>query len=129
MGFLTISGIYFKFYIKEFLQTKTFQKNIFRDGTLPSEVTIKEIMDTWTLQTGFPVLTVHRDYTDSTAIIKQVENCTYCTQGLYRQYSYNKTGRKLYCTVHRDYTGSTAIIKQVENCTVLYTGTIQTVQL
>ncbi|XP_023324912.1 aminopeptidase N [Eurytemora carolleeae] len=42
-----------------------------RDGTLPSEVTIKEIMDTWTLQTGFPVLTVQRDYTDSTAIIKQ----------------------------------------------------------
>jgi len=33
-------------------------------------------MDTWTLQTGFPVLTVQRDYTDSTAIIKQVENCT-----------------------------------------------------
>lgn len=30
-------------------------------GTLPSELSVKEIMDTWTLQAGFPVITITKN--------------------------------------------------------------------
>ncbi|XP_030752545.1 aminopeptidase N-like [Sitophilus oryzae] len=40
-------------------------------GTLPKELTVKTIMDTWTVQTGYPVITVHRDYENETAEITQ----------------------------------------------------------
>jgi hypothetical protein len=43
-----------------------------RDGTLPPAMSVKEVMDSWTLQTGFPVITVNRNYQDGTAIITQV---------------------------------------------------------
>ncbi|CAF4183180.1 unnamed protein product, partial [Rotaria magnacalcarata] len=33
--------------------------------------TIKQIMDTWTLQEGYPVLMVTRNYNDNTLILKQ----------------------------------------------------------
>merc|ERR1719266_2949051 len=33
-----------------------------RDKSLPEDLTVKTIMDTWTLQMGFPVVTVERDY-------------------------------------------------------------------
>jgi len=36
-----------------------------RDNTLPEDLTVKIIMDTWTLQMGFPVVTVERDYGNS----------------------------------------------------------------
>jgi len=42
-----------------------------RDGTLRSDLTVKEVMDTWTLQTGFPLITVIRDYDAGSAKISQ----------------------------------------------------------
>jgi len=42
------------------------------DGVLPINMTIKDIMDTWTLQTGYPVVTVTRDYNANAATVKQV---------------------------------------------------------
>ncbi|KAK9511955.1 hypothetical protein O3M35_000511 [Rhynocoris fuscipes] len=41
------------------------------DNVLPSEFSVKEIMDTWTLKTGFPVITVTRNYDDGSAFITQ----------------------------------------------------------
>ncbi len=42
------------------------------DGILPESLNVKEIMDTWTLQTGFPVVTVDRNYESKSATISQV---------------------------------------------------------
>ena len=42
------------------------------DKTIPADVTIKTIMDTWTLQMGFPVVSVTRDYTSNEATLIQV---------------------------------------------------------
>ena len=41
------------------------------DGTLPRDLTVKTIMDTWTLQMGFPVLTVSRKYDSNSAELSQ----------------------------------------------------------
>ena len=40
-------------------------------GTLDKELTVKEIMDTWTLQMGYPVVNVKRDYEKNTLEISQ----------------------------------------------------------
>ncbi|XP_069686792.1 aminopeptidase N-like isoform X2 [Periplaneta americana] len=42
------------------------------DSFLPVNATVKEIMDTWTLQDGYPVLTVTRDYNYGSATLSQV---------------------------------------------------------
>jgi len=42
------------------------------DNVLDENISVKEIMDTWTLQTGFPVITVTRDYTTGDVHLKQV---------------------------------------------------------
>lgn len=47
-------------------------KQAHEDKVLGQDVTIKQIMDTWTLQTGFPVVTVIRDYENDAAVISQV---------------------------------------------------------
>lgn len=41
-------------------------------GVLSSNMNVKQIMDTWTLQTGFPLITVTRDYEERTAFVSQV---------------------------------------------------------
>ena len=41
------------------------------DGTLPRDLSVKTVMDTWTLQMGFPVVTVTRDYESNTASVEQ----------------------------------------------------------
>jgi aminopeptidase N len=43
-----------------------------KDGTLPEDVSVKAIMDTWTLQMGFPVVNVKRNYDDNSATVSQV---------------------------------------------------------
>ncbi|KAL1491457.1 hypothetical protein ABEB36_012054 [Hypothenemus hampei] len=40
-------------------------------GTLPKNLSVKTIMDTWTLQTGYPVIHVIRNYKNGTAEISQ----------------------------------------------------------
>ncbi|XP_067012607.2 aminopeptidase N isoform X2 [Anabrus simplex] len=42
-----------------------------QDDTLPSHLTVQMIMDTWTLQTGYPVIKVMRDYERKVAVITQ----------------------------------------------------------
>jgi len=42
-----------------------------KDGTLPKDMDVKSVMDTWTLQMGFPVVTVKRNYQDKTATVTQ----------------------------------------------------------
>ncbi|RZC35732.1 aminopeptidase N-like [Asbolus verrucosus] len=42
-----------------------------RKNVLPSNLTVKTIMDTWTLQTGYPILNVKRDYEKNSALITQ----------------------------------------------------------
>ncbi|XP_027211487.2 aminopeptidase N [Penaeus vannamei] len=41
------------------------------DGTLPQEVTVKMIMDTWTLQKGYPVIKVERSADGKSASVSQ----------------------------------------------------------
>ncbi|XP_029346503.1 aminopeptidase N-like [Acyrthosiphon pisum] len=42
-----------------------------RQGTLDKNLTVKQIMDTWALQTGYPVLNVVRDYSAGTVTLSQ----------------------------------------------------------
>ena len=47
-----------------------------RDGTLAADISVKQIMDTWTLQMGYPVVKVERNYRDGTAQLSQVRQPT-----------------------------------------------------
>lgn len=42
-----------------------------KDGTLDTSMTVKEVMDSWTLQTGYPLIRVSRDYEKGTASLTQ----------------------------------------------------------
>ncbi|XP_045623498.1 aminopeptidase N [Procambarus clarkii] len=41
------------------------------DGSLPQEITVKTVMDTWTLQEGFPVITVYRYHNGSAKLTQE----------------------------------------------------------
>lgn len=42
-----------------------------KDNSIPNKVTVKQIMDTWTLQMGYPVIKVERNYEQNSAKITQ----------------------------------------------------------
>ncbi|XP_029347238.1 aminopeptidase N-like [Acyrthosiphon pisum] len=52
-----------------------------RQGTLDKNLTVKQIMDTWTLQTGYPVLNVVRDYSAGTVTLSQERYLTIKSNG------------------------------------------------
>jgi len=39
---------------------------------LPTNVSVTQVMDSWTLQDGYPVITVTRNYNDGSATVSQV---------------------------------------------------------
>ncbi|KAK3857882.1 hypothetical protein Pcinc_035893 [Petrolisthes cinctipes] len=45
-----------------------------RDGILPTNLTVKTIMDTWTLQMGYPVITVQRNNDGDSVTVTQRNN-------------------------------------------------------
>ncbi|KAK7788600.1 hypothetical protein R5R35_008941 [Gryllus longicercus] len=66
-------------YLEEFKYSNTQQDDLWEslttqahlDGSLPTHVTVDRIMDTWTLQVGYPVVNVMRDYNKNAATISQ----------------------------------------------------------
>ncbi|XP_008186165.1 aminopeptidase N isoform X2 [Acyrthosiphon pisum] len=52
-----------------------------RQGTLDKNLTVKQIMDTWTLQTGYPVLNVVRNYSAGTVTLSQERYLTNKSNG------------------------------------------------
>ena len=44
------------------------------DGVLDVNMDVKSIMDTWTLQMGFPLITITRDYGKQSISMQQVPN-------------------------------------------------------
>ncbi|XP_029344594.1 uncharacterized protein LOC100161354 isoform X1 [Acyrthosiphon pisum] len=52
-----------------------------RQGTLEKNLTVKQIMDTWALQTGYPVLNVVRDYSADTVTLSQERYLTIKSHG------------------------------------------------
>lgn len=66
-----------KHYLREFSYQNTVQDDLWhfmteyghKHETLPKHVTVKDVMDTWTVQPGYPVVTVERKGTD--IVVKQ----------------------------------------------------------
>ena len=58
-----------------------------KDGTLDKDMTVKSIMDTWTLQMGFPVVTIKRNYDKMTANLTQ-EKYRFMTLTTNKEYSW-----------------------------------------
>uniref|UniRef100_A0A2A4JS21 Aminopeptidase n=1 Tax=Heliothis virescens TaxID=7102 RepID=A0A2A4JS21_HELVI len=66
-------------YLRKYSYNNAAQDDLWREltavsdeyGVLPRNVSVKDIMDTWTTQTGYPILTVNRDYEDKSLTVKQ----------------------------------------------------------
>lgn len=41
-------------------------------NSLPRDMTVKEIMDTWTLQVGYPMIQIDRNYEENSAELSQM---------------------------------------------------------
>ncbi|KRT78825.1 Peptidase, partial [Oryctes borbonicus] len=50
---------------------KSLTKEAHNRAMLPNNLSVKTVMDTWTLQTGYPVIHVERNYDDGTATVTQ----------------------------------------------------------
>lgn len=67
-------------YLKKYKYTNAEQDDLWQSltdaghkaGSLPKSYTVKVIMDSWTKQTGYPLITVQRDYSTNTANVSQV---------------------------------------------------------
>lgn len=51
---------------------KALTKQAHKDGVLNENITVKQIMDTWILQSGYPVVNVTRNYDNGTATLNQL---------------------------------------------------------
>ncbi|XP_047036095.1 aminopeptidase N-like isoform X1 [Helicoverpa zea] len=66
-------------YLRKYSYNNAAQDDLWREltavseqyGVLPRNVSVKDIMDTWTTQTGYPILTVNRDYEDKSLTVQQ----------------------------------------------------------
>ncbi|KAK4881228.1 hypothetical protein RN001_004547 [Aquatica leii] len=75
----TISETSFKKGIQNYLKTNTSIDDFWNSfyeidkntTMLPNDVSIKEFMDTWITQDGYPILSVERNYENGTAVINQ----------------------------------------------------------
>ncbi|KAK7067746.1 hypothetical protein SK128_013768 [Halocaridina rubra] len=72
-------------YLTSYQYGNAYQDNLFEhltnagyiDATLPYNMTMKQIMDTWTLQAGYPVITVNRTADGTSASVSQERFWTY----------------------------------------------------
>ncbi|KAK3928579.1 Aminopeptidase N [Frankliniella fusca] len=65
-----------------------------KGGVLPPCLSVKRIMDTWTVQSGFPVVTVLRDYDKGTANVSQVRTMPRMPSAAAQQTRFFSSGNK-----------------------------------